>query len=626
VLTATVLVAAALVTGTVVSAWQAVRATRAEALVNEWLRGEQHQRALAQKNAADADARRRDAIANLHQAREAVDQMLTRVSEEKLFNTPQMELIRKAILEDALSYYQRFLRQAGSDPAVRLGTGEAYRRTGQIYRQLGHPDQAEPACREAIALLETLVAESPADPANRLALARSCHELGQALSRLGRYPESESALRRATGVMQGLIADFPRHDGYPRIKATMDADLAWVSERLVWVAEQHKSEEFYREDLRSKEKLLAAAPNDPHRRQAVAYAQLKLGRSLLSGRPQEAERLTRDAIAGALKLTGEFPHTAEVRTNLADAYHQLFLLLRAGRRFEEAEAVYRESLPNLETLIAQAPTLPYPRRLLVEHYWDYALMLEDAGRPHDADEALRRAITAVEAMRAEFPTYAWAPSRLACVYNHIGGNHRAAGRLSQAEAAYRKALDVSETAARALPHTELRCRLADACFHLGLLLMRGERHEEANGVFRKLFEPELVSADACNYVARRFVTDTNLHLHPPGLAVELARKAVSLAPGEGAVWNTLGVAQFRAGNWRESINALQKSKALRNGGDSFDWFVLAMAHWRLGNKDEARRSYDRGAAWMDKNKPDDEELRHFRAEAADLLGMEQRKD
>src|SRR5262245_19174746 len=95
VLTAALLIAIALVVGTVVSAWQASRATKSEALANERLQGEQHQRAVAQENAADANARRREAeaarqeaIANLQRAREAVDQMLTRVSEEKLFDTP----------------------------------------------------------------------------------------------------------------------------------------------------------------------------------------------------------------------------------------------------------------------------------------------------------------------------------------------------------------------------------------------------------------------------------------------------------------------------------------------------------------------------------------------------------
>ena len=56
---------------------------------------------------------------------------------------------------------------------------------------------------------------------------------------------------------------------------------------------------------------------------------------------------------------------------------------------------------------------------------------------------------------------------------------------------------------------------------------------------------------------------------------------------------------------------------LRKGGDSFDWFLLAMSHWQLGDKEEARTWYDRAVEWMDKNQPENEELRRFRAEAAE---------
>jgi hypothetical protein len=46
-----------------------------------------------------------------------------------------------------------------------------------------------------------------------------------------------------------------------------------------------------------------------------------------------------------------------------------------------------------------------------------------------------------------------------------------------------------------------------------------------------------------------------------------------------------------------------------------------MAHWQLGEKDKARAWYDRAVAWMDKNQPQNGELKGFRAEAAALLGV-----
>jgi tetratricopeptide (TPR) repeat protein len=112
----------------------------------------------------------------------------------------------------------------------------------------------------------------------------------------------------------------------------------------------------------------------------------------------------------------------------------------------------------------------------------------------------------------------------------------------------------------------------------------------------------------------------------PAKAVELAKKAVELAPTQGTYWNTLGVAQYRTGDWKAALEALENSMRLLPGKqESFNMFFLAMAHWRLGEKDKAREWYDKAVAWMDKNQPTNEELLRFRAEAAELLGIEMKK-
>ena len=50
-----------------------------------------------------------------------------------------------------------------------------------------------------------------------------------------------------------------------------------------------------------------------------------------------------------------------------------------------------------------------------------------------------------------------------------------------------------------------------------------------------------------------------------------------------------------------------------------------MTHWRLGDKPEARRWYDRAVEWMDKNQPKNEELLRFRSEASELLDVQEKK-
>ena len=136
VLTTTALVALALIAGTTVSVWQAIlaRRARADALA---------QRDRARKAEADALAQQRRAETHLRQAREAVDEMLTEVGQKTLSRVPHMEPVRRALLEKALGFYEKFLVQEGDDPAIRLEAGRAFSpRRGRSGGLLGQNDRA----------------------------------------------------------------------------------------------------------------------------------------------------------------------------------------------------------------------------------------------------------------------------------------------------------------------------------------------------------------------------------------------------------------------------------------------------------------------------------------------------
>ena len=59
----------------------------------------------------------------------------------------------------------------------------------------------------------------------------------------------------------------------------------------------------------------------------------------------------------------------------------------------------------------------------------------------------------------------------------------------------------------------------------------------------------------------------------------------------------------------------------------WDWFFQAMAHWKLGNRDEAHRYYDLADYGMGLFGPayQNEQLYSFRAEAAELLELNEKK-
>src|SRR5262249_32130289 len=96
------------------------------------------------------------------------------------------------------------------------------------------------------------------------------------------------------------------------------------------------------------------------------------------------------------------------------------------------------------------------------------------------------------------------------------------------------------------------------------------------------------------------------------LAGEHARKAAGLQPQDVHAWQVLGWCQYRAGAWRESIEALDKACKLQAGtGDCGQWIVLALAHAKLAaqkgltdkqreyHKAEARRRYEEANKQID---------------------------
>jgi Flp pilus assembly protein TadD len=203
--------------------------------------------------------------------------------------------------------------------------------------------------------------------------------------------------------------------------------------------------------------------------------------------------------------------------------------------------------------------------------------LDFAGKPQEAAEVLRRSVDMWAGLMKDYPSVGeW---RIQCAYSYLGlgTSLSAAGQHAEADLAYQKASELAPQ----------------------------------DGLVQNNLAWQLATRDAKR--------------HDPEWAVQLAKKAVELSPKEGSYWNTLGVAHYRAGEFKQAVQELEQSMQLGKGGTSEDFFFLAMAHWQLGNKEDAHKWYDHAVAWMGKNRPQNEELRRFRTEAEELLKITDKK-
>jgi tetratricopeptide (TPR) repeat protein len=86
------------------------------------------------------------------------------------------------------------------------------------------------------------------------------------------------------------------------------------------------------------------------------------------------------------------------------------------------------------------------------------------------------------------------------------------------------------------------------------------------------------------------------------LALEQAETACRLEPDNADMLNTLGVAHYRAGHYREAVATLTESDRINSEGPSgpqpADLAFRALAHHRLGERDRARADLSRLRALM----------------------------
>jgi serine/threonine protein kinase/Tfp pilus assembly protein PilF len=670
------------------------------------------------RTALESETRqRRRAQANLQIARDAIEQMLTQLSEKHLARVPQMEVVRARVLQEALEFHQRLLQEQGDDPALRAQAAFAHTDVGRIQAELGRQDNAEASYRHSIRTFEDLAATETDEPEYRYGLELALRGLGSVLDKSGRGAEAEPHYRRALELGEKLVADFPgvRHYqvalawtcnslGMQLNDANRFAEAARYYGRAVALGEQllkedpkraanheelacalsnlagalansgqrSEAEAPYKKALATQKMVVARSAYPFQNRPLLAHILYELGTLFLEAdRPAEAEKMFQEALPVAEKVVADFPDAPDDRDRLARLHNARGNLLRQQGRQADADEAYRRALAIQEKLADDFPLRPEYRRTLARTLNNRGHLLWNLDRIADAERPFRQAVAAAEQVAKAFPNNRDYRSDEASYRNSLATLVMSrVGREAEAERILREVLAIEESLAEEAPdNAQYQHMLGGIQNNVAMLLNRQRKFEAARALleqavvhqqaalkidagnreyrqflrnhyqnlaetlerlgehapavarFREALKLDPNYAEVLNSLAWLLATCPDQAVRDPAEAVTLAKKAVAVAPQHADPLNTLGVAHYHSGNWQEAADTLDKSVTKRKGGDSYDFFFLAMAHWQLGRREDAGQWFGRAVEWMDKNRPNDDELRHFRAEAAALLGV-----
>ena len=529
-----------------------------------------------QARRAEAQARQQSAIA------QAVNDFLQNdlLGQASAYNQskPDPEIKVRTVLDRAAQRIQgKFEKQPEVEAAIRDTIG-------QTYTDLGLYPEARKQFEQGLDFERRALGEK--DPQILKIMSR----LGRVAELQGKYPEAEALLGQAVAIERRVLG--PEHPDTLRsmhyLALTYDAEF-----------KNAQAETLYSQTLEIQRRVLGSEHPDTLRSMSD-LAWFYMGQ----GKGAQAEALLSQALATQRRVLGpEHPDTLRSMSILAEAY---------ANQGKYTQAVALDS-----------QTLEIRRRVLGPEHPDTLRTMYDMDNAYASEgkyaqaEALASQILQIR-RRVLGPEH---PDTLMSMRN-LAVDYEDDGRYAQAEALYSQTLEGRRRMLGPERDETLRSMhdLATVYWRQGKYAQAEALYTQTLGLYRESLQAKPDRPGLLNDFAWYLVTVPDPRQRRPQEALQLARRAVKGAPENAAYYNTLGLAEYRNGQWDEAVAALNKSAEMNKGSDPTDFLFLAMAHWARGDRAEAEQFFKRFVDGASKRAANDRELRMFWAEAAELLG------
>jgi len=394
-----------------------------------------------------AETARGEAEASFREARNAVDQFFTKVSEDTLLNQPGMQRLRNDLLEKTLDYDKRFIARRATDPSVKEELAATLFRIGRIEELLKAPDQAVPYFEQALGIQRQLVDESPRDAKRIEGLAATENALGREFQLSRKYDEALAAYQKGRELREQLTQLDPQNKEYWRLRANSVMNIGLLEKdegRLEAAAQQLQAAQAMRQEH------LAGSENVPKLKRDLAMGFYNQG-VLDSQRRQNdaAAQHFGEAVAQFKELHSADPNDLEIQFDLAINERLLGDLRRTDP--EQAAQLYEDSSKRLDELVERNPDVPNFRYEQARAYMNFGQMPQEPGT---AVSRLSTAKSVLGKLVQQFPQVAAYRRDLALAQRAIAGAELKNGQSDVARKDLGDSIDLLEQLVKEFPEDQ----------------------------------------------------------------------------------------------------------------------------------------------------------------------------
>lgn len=355
------------------------------------------------------EAARKQSEESFQEAKSAVNDLFTRVSEERLLNEPGLQPVRHDLLQRAREYYERFLQRRSNDPALKSELAATHFRMGLIVEELESPEAALVWFQKARDQQQAQVAAQPDSLAAARALSNTLMAMGRTSLKLGKLDDADANFSDAEKLRAGLIEKAMIADEkfeLQRLFANCRMNLGLVERQR---GNLDQARDLYLEAQDQRRKALPAKPQDRAMRRDLAKGFYNLANLAIDRSDEAALRENVDeAIQRLEELLAENPRDLDDQYLLSLCYRlraDLFAALapRDPQFVPQAIDDYSHAASIVQKLSDLNPSVAKYLRELVSLSVNLGQLIAQQQRPDEALLQFRKALALLQQLMAQSP-------------------------------------------------------------------------------------------------------------------------------------------------------------------------------------------------------------------------------